>query len=121
MPLPPSAADWTRIKRIRQSTAYANTIAANKDVINTVTAANPFHPETQQSRVVGSSKTRREASKWVDFVASQNESFVQKSVNYQYSAPSAFTGTRFVVTNLCDCVTTTLAPKTTGCIKCNYM
>ena len=121
MPLPPSAADWIRVKRLRTSTGYANNIAAKKDIINKVTAANPFNPETHQSRVVGSSKTRREASKWTDFVASQHETTVQKSVNYQYSAPAVFAGTQLKVTKLCTCVTTTLAPKSTGCIKCNYI
>jgi len=121
MPLPPSAADWIRVKRLRAATGYANTMASKKDTLNKVTAANPFHPETQQSRVVGSSKTRREASKWTDFVASQSETTVQKSVNYKYSAPAVFTGTQLKVTTLCSCVTTTLAPKSTGCIKCNYI
>ena len=119
MPLPASAADWTRYKRLKGAKNYATTISQNNDVINNVTAGNPFNPETLQSRVVGSSKTRREASKWIDFIGSQHETFVRRSVNYQYSVP--FTGTRLNVDKLCTCQTNVLNPKSTGCIKCNYV
>jgi hypothetical protein len=118
MPLPPSAADWIRLKRLRNTTGYSNTIAANKDVLNKVTRGNPFNPDTYQSRAVGSSKTRREASKWTDFVASQHENYIQKSANYSYTEHRVFTGTKHTITRLCTCVTTTLGNKSTKCAKC---
>ena len=118
MPLPPSAADWIRLKRLRNTSRYSTTIAANKDVINKITAGDPFNPETGQSRVVGSSKTRRTASTWTDFIASHHENYQHKSVNYSYTTPRAFTGTKHTITKLCTCVTTTLAPKSAGCPKC---
>ena len=117
MPLPASAADWTRFKRLRGSNTYATTLANKTDVINHVTAGNPFNHQTHQSRVVGSSRTRREASKWIDYVGSQHETFITRSVNYQ-SAP---TGTQLSVTRLCSCQTSVLGPRTSGCNKCKYV
>ena len=118
MPLPPIAADWIRLKRLRNTSRYSTTIAANKDVIHKATRGNSFNPETDQSRVVGSSKTRRAASTWIDFIASHHENYQHKSVNYSYTTAHAFTGTKHTITKLCKCVTTTLGPKSTGCTKC---
>jgi len=117
MPLSASAGDWTRLKRLHGAKTYATTIVQNTDILNTVTLANPFNPETLQSRVVGSSKTRREVSKWTDYVASQNETYLQKNVDYQNSP---FVGTRIRQTRLCSCITTVLDPRSTGCINCRY-
>jgi hypothetical protein len=123
MPLPLSAGDWIRLKRLRGARTYATDISQKKDILNKVTAANPFNPETDQSRVVGSSKTRREASKWTDYKASQVEAYVTKASNYNLVNPptGSFTGTQLSVTRLCNCTKTVLNPKSTGCIKCNYV
>ena len=67
MPLSASAADFTRLQRLRGARNY---VSQKKDIINKVTAGNPFNPETLESRTVGSSRIRRESSKWTDFVAS---------------------------------------------------
>jgi hypothetical protein len=113
-----SSSDWTRIQRLKQARTYATTIAANKDVINKVTPGNPFNPETKISRVVGSSKTRRDASRWIDFVASQDQTYELKSSNYTYTTPGAFKGTQNTLTKLCNCTTAIVNSKRTGC-KCN--
>jgi hypothetical protein len=106
------------MKKLKNVTRYSTTVSSNEDIINRVTHGIPYNPATNVYRVVGSSKTRREASKWIDFVASQTENTLQKSVNYEYSAPGVFTGTRITSTKLCTCVTTTLNPKRTPCVKC---
>jgi hypothetical protein len=121
MPLPPSAADWIRNQRLRGAKSYDTTIQNNRDVINKVTTGNPFNAETLQSRVVGSSKTRREASKWIDFIGSRNETFLQKTSNYNFIERGIFKATQVKSTRLCNCSTSVLEPKSTGCIKCNYM
>jgi len=113
-----SVSDWTRIQRLRQARTYATTVATNEDVTNVTTRGNPFNPETGISRVVGSSKTRRDASRWTDFVASQDQTYTLKSSNYTYTTPGAFTGTRTRLVKLCNCATTILNSKVVGC-KCN--
>jgi hypothetical protein len=113
-----SSSDWTRIQRLRQAKTYATTIAENKDVINKVTRGNPFNPQTDISRAVGSSKTRRDASRWTDFVASQHETYTLKSSGYTYTTPGSFVGTRNRHVTLCSCTTAIVNSKRTGC-KCN--
>jgi hypothetical protein len=118
MPLSLSSGDWIRMQKLKNARRYASTISSNEDILNNVTRGNPFSPQTDVSRIAGSSKIRREASKWIDFIASQKETTLQQSVNYQYSAASVFTGTRLTSTKLCSCTSTTLQPKQTTCIKC---
>ena len=85
MPLSLSSSDWTRIQRLKSASSYGRpttgTVATKKDVTNPLTTPNS----------PGTSKTRREASKWIDYLASRNQDYTLKSSNY--STPS-FIGTR---------------------------
>ena len=107
-----SAADWVRIKRLQGGRLYE--AEKNKDIVNVTTPADPFSPPHRISRVTGSSKTRREASKWTDYVASQSQDF---KLNQEYSGirtiPASF------VVRLCDCSAVLFATRRTGCLKCN--
>lgn len=121
-----SSSDWTRIQRLKQARSYATDIAANSDILNKVTAGNPFSPLTKISRVAGSSRTRREASKWIDYKASQDTDFSLKTTNYQYTSAGTFVGTRNTLYALnCNCGTitgmngTVQSIKKAGCLKCN--
>ena len=84
MPLPPSAADWTRFKKLGAVSRYNNTVTANTDVFNRQTpvscAANGCSSRAgirrDQDQAVGLGRTRREASKWIDFVASQQADII---------------------------------------------
>ena len=75
-----SAADWVRIQRLKSSVNYVKNdidLVANTDLRNVVSPhSDPFNPETKISRVVGSSKTRRETSKWTDYIASVNADYI---------------------------------------------
>jgi hypothetical protein len=117
MPLSLSSSDWTRIQRLKAASIYGRpttgTVATNEDVTNPLTTPNS----------PGTSKTRREASKWTDYVASRNQDYTLKSSNY--STPS-FIGTRNTLVKLnCNCGTITGAntsvpnSKLAGCSKCN--
>ena len=121
MPMSMSSADWTRIQRLKQARGYAIAIAAKEDVLNVAIRGNPFNPETKISRVVGSSRTRRDASRWTDYLASQHQTYTLKSSSYQ----GTFIGTRNTLVSLnCNCGvitngnTSVLDAKRAGC-KCN--
>lgn len=113
-----SAGDWTRIQRLRQSRTYATSLASNEDI-----APTPFPQFSQHLStainvfdVIGTSKIRRPASSWTDYVASQTADFV-------LSSQTATTGTavKNTVTRLCNCTSTTLSTKTGNCAKCNAL
>lgn len=89
MPLPPSAADWTRFKRLMGAgrAGLEIDVRYNTDMLNLITppSCSPSACQTREGirrdhdQIVGSSKTRREASKWTDFVAFQGVDFVTVS------------------------------------------
>lgn len=113
-----SAGDWTRLKRLRGATTY-NTVnlATNKDIypqnapsflINNTSAINVFP-------VVGTSKVRRTASNWTDYIASQTADYVLTS-----KASNISTSVVNTVAKLCTCSAPAYSVKKTGiCTKCN--
>ena len=90
MPLSPSAADWTRFQKLRGAFTYGTPGAAgaidliNNTDMNNVQTPSPCAPpcsskagiRRDNDRVVGLSKTRREASKWIDYKAAAQANFV---------------------------------------------
>lgn len=122
-----SAGDWTRIQKLKSVRAYSNEIATNKDVLNRVSKDLPFNPalRNSSSRDVGSSKTRRESSKYIDYVASQKQSFVvQNEHSSRDRATTGFAIQNSIVSLGCNCGNITgqnknvLLTKNTGCVKC---
>jgi hypothetical protein len=127
MPMPLSAGDWTRIQKLKSVRGYANEIAVNKDVLNRVSKDLPFSSTlpNSSSRDVGSSKTRRESSKYIDYIASQKQSFVvQNEHSSRDRATTGFGIQNSIVSLGCNCGTITgqnknlLLTKSTGCVKC---
>lgn len=127
MPMSLSAGDWTRIQKLKSVRGYSNEITAKKDIINRVSQDVPYSSTlpNSSSRVVGSSKTRRESSKYIDYVASQKQSYVVQ--NEQSSRGNATTGfgiQNSIVLLGCNCGNITgqnknvLPAKNTGCAKC---
>lgn len=113
-----SAGDWVRLKRLQGARTYRSVnLTTNKDIapqnapqviIHNTTGINVFN-------VVGTSKIRRTASNWTDFVASQTADFVTTSQG-STTNPSV-TNT---VTKLCNCQTPTYSVKKLGiCTTCN--
>jgi hypothetical protein len=117
-----SAGDWVRLQRLRGARSYASDVSTNKDIINKTLPADltsgplPF-PVT---RDVGSSKIRREPSKWVDYKASQVADYVLTKT----TPTCALSQSR---TTLCDCTTsnTFIANKqglcATGCTTAQHL
>jgi hypothetical protein len=107
-----SAADWIRVKRLQGGRLYQ--AEKNKDIVNVTTPADPFSPPHRISRVTGSSKIRRESSKWIDYVASQTQDFkLKQELNGNPGIPT------ITVTRLCNCTVSGFVPRRTGCLKCN--
>ena len=123
MPLSLSSGDWIRIQRLKSAKGYGipttGVLATNEDVVNVASLSNPISPPTLQTRVVGSSKTRRENSKWIDYMASHRCDYTLKS-----KTSSGATQLKLVKIN-CNCGTISgantsiLTSKLAGCAKCN--
>ncbi len=105
-----SAADWTRLKRLRGQILDTSVVNSEKTTAQQLPYLLPIH----SYKTVGTSKIRRPASNWIDYVASQTADFV-------LSSQAATTGTSVnnTVTKLCDCSSSTLTTKTGICTKCN--
>uniref|UniRef100_A0A6C0AII4 Uncharacterized protein n=1 Tax=viral metagenome TaxID=1070528 RepID=A0A6C0AII4_9ZZZZ len=109
-----SAGEWTRIQRLRGATTYVSVnLATNEDI------APPGNPQLGYSqamlisKVVGTSKIRRPASSWTDFMASQKLTYITRAEN-----PTNPNAKSLTLNTLCSCTTTPITVKTTGCTKC---
>lgn len=107
-----SAGDWTRLQRLRGAKTYATVnLATNKDISPTPPAQTVYTRSSLIKANIGTDRIRRPASMWTDYVASQRADFVTRS-------NTGLNGNALTVTTLCNCTTTTLAVKRTGCSKC---
>jgi len=116
-----SAGDWIRLQRLRGARNNGTTgsdavLVTNKDIAPTTFPQVVYNRSLLIRRVVGTSKIRRPASNWTDYIASQTADFV-------LSSQTATTGTSVTnkVTKLCDCSSSTLATKVGNCTKCNAL
>jgi hypothetical protein len=111
-----SAGDWVRLKRLRGAKTYNSVnLTTNKDIVP------PQFPQQYYLggainvfSTTGTSKIRRTASNWTDYLASRTADYILTSQSATTS-PSV-TNTRV---RLCDCTTTTPSTKVGVCTKCN--
>lgn len=112
-----SAGDWVRLKRLRGAKTYATVnLGTNKDIVP------PQFPQQYYLggainvfSTTGTSKTRRTASNWTDYIASQTADYVLTSQASTTSPSVANT-----VTKLCNCSAPNYSVKKLGiCTKCN--
>jgi len=110
MPMPPSASDWTRFKRLVGAGRHElrNTVFPDVDIIGKTT---PVSCPTaggcsvragvgrDQDQVVGSSKIRREASKWTDAIAARHADII--TVSSHAGIPFGSFGRALIRTRLC--------------------
>lgn len=111
------ASDWIRMKRLQGAKTYQTVnLATNKDIvppqpnqleIHNYSAINVFP-------VVGTSKIRRTASNWIDYVGSQTADYITYS-----QAATTGTSVQRTRTKLCNCSTTTFTTKQGICTNCN--
>ena len=111
-----SAGDWVRLKRLIGARTYQTVnLATDKDIAPTAHPQLPYHLPIHSYKVVGTSKIRRSASNWIDYKASQTGDYV---VPYVFQDMSPSSEAKLAVIRLCDCSTTPLEVKYTGCTKC---
>jgi hypothetical protein len=114
-----SAGDWVRLKRLRGAKTYNSVnLTTNKDIVP------PQFPQQYYLggainvfSTTGTSKIRRTASNWIDYMASQTADYVLTS-QASTTSPSV-TNTAI---KLCSCASTDLvySVKKLGiCTKCN--
>jgi hypothetical protein len=124
-----SAGDWVRLQRLRGARANAydytegnvsvkGVLTTNVDIAPPQMIQQPIHNTNAAIKVypvVGTSKIRRPASNWTDYVASQ-------TADYVLSSQAGLNQTSVVnkQTKLCSCATPiTLSTKVGICTKCN--
>ena len=112
-----SASDWTRLKRLRGARKYVEVnLNTNKDIVPT-----QFGQQVYTSGAInvfattGTSKIRRTASNWIDYIASQTADIVTSSQE-EITNPSI----THSVSKLCTCDPVSYSVKKLGiCTKCN--
>ena len=128
-----SAADYTRMLRRTGGMNYDLTVGAgstsfpkDKDVAPAMFPQNPYGTALLIPASVGTSKIRRPASDWTNFVAARDDDYVLMSQGGQSANENVDnTGAvKFKVVQIAACRCTTLPvinklPKYAGCVKCN--
>ena len=118
-----SAADWTRLQRLRGARSYMTSVASNEDINVATVPQTPYNPSLLIPRRTGPSRIQRPASDWISYVGSQTADIVlQSDTNYRDPVTgtiSVLSGKKLVRTRLCDCSVSTLTTRTTGCKKCS--
>jgi len=107
-----SAADWTRLQRLRGARSYLLNAQSNVDINAQPISQTPYNPSLLIPRRTGVSRIQRPASDWISYVGSQTADFVLQSA-------TTTNGKQLTSTKLCNCATTALNTKTTGCYKCS--
>ena len=107
-----SAADWTRLQRLRGAKTYLTSVASNEDINVATVPQTPYNPSLLIPRITGPSRIQRPASDWISYVGSQTADFVLQR-------DTTTNGKQLTSTRLCNCTVTTLNTKTTGCQKCS--
>lgn len=110
-----SASDWIRMKRIRavRDLPTQQVTQETQKWVNT-TPQLPHGQALLIPKELGPSKIQRPASRWVDYKAAQAADFVTASRTGTNTTTVKLTKER-----ICDCTTSTLNTKVTGCKKCS--
>jgi hypothetical protein len=104
-----SAGDWIRLKRVKGSQTYLTDMPS--DIANPPPSVIPKTGRRVFTEF-GISKTRRSASNYTDYVASQKSDYIVET--YNAGSGKTLSGVR-----LCDCnITVNPVKHTTTCTKC---
>jgi len=108
-----SAADWTRLQRLRGAKTYATVIANNTDV-NVPTPLQTKHAVPMLiPRHTGESRIQRTTGQWIDFKASQSADYIISKSHFNNTNAKSLQLTR-----LCTCTTVSINIDRAGCGKC---
>lgn len=115
-----SAGDWIRLKRLQAPrglvyyTPGLNSpppVEYNKDITNSTIRLEPTTGRRVHTEF-GTSKIRRPASSWTDYIASQKADYVLEKQDSETKSRS------LTSTKVCDCSTTDAIKHNGLCIKC---
>jgi len=106
------AGDWVRLKKLTGSRVRPG--SNNEDITNP-----PPRVETESGRRVftefGTSKTRRPASNWTDYVASQTVDYI-----LEHPAGTCNPSKMLVINKICNCDKRNAVKHNGVCVKCIY-
>jgi hypothetical protein len=106
-----SAADWTRLQRLRGARSYLQNAQSNIDINAPTIAQTPYNTSLLIPRHTGVSRIQRTTSDWISYVGSQTADFVlQKGTLINSNV--------LYKTKVCNCSTSVLNTKLVGCKKC---
>jgi hypothetical protein len=117
------ASDWTRIKKLNGARGNMYIVSAPTSPAPPPTLTGITNPaarsEPESGRRVytefGTSKIRRPASNYTDYVASQTADYVLET-----SSGSCGVGKRLTIHEICTCDTRTAIKHNGLCLKCSY-
>jgi len=117
-----SAGDWVRMQRLRGArnngaVGVDGVLVTNKDIAPTAFPQVGYSRSLMIRKNIGTSKIRRPASNWTDFIASQTADMVLSSQTVNNGVN--VTGITNTLTKLCNCSSTVLQSKVGKCTKCN--
>lgn len=112
-----SAADWTRLKRLRGAKTSGNNAQGDLLTNNDINPTEAGQTRYNASLLIpyagaGTSNILRPASKWTDFVAGGRADFVTQTRSVATNATS------LNVTTICGCTTTALTTRVGLCRSC---
>jgi len=107
-----SAADWTRLQRLRGARSYLVNAQSNKDINPPTIPQTPYNPALLIPRNTGVSRIQRPTSDWISYVGSQ-------TADYILQRDTGLNGKILSSTRLCNCATSDVSVKLTGCKKCS--
>jgi hypothetical protein len=107
-----SAADWTRLQRLRGARSYLVNAQSNKDINPPTIPQTPYNPSLLIPRHTGVSRIQRPTSDWISYVGSQ-------TADYILQTDTGLNGKTLSSTRLCNCTTSSVSVKNTGCQKCS--
>jgi hypothetical protein len=107
-----SAADWTRLQRLRGARSYLTSVASNEDINVATVPQTSYNPSLLIPRRTGVSRIQRPTSDWISYVGSQTADFVLQKGSGKNSK-------QLTSTRLCDCTTSNVSIKTSSCQKCS--
>jgi len=108
-----SAGDWVRLKRLGGAKYYATSVATNADVTNPSPRLETHKGARHVYTEFGTSNTRRPASNWIDYKASQTADYVLESIGTNYEKV-------LTAKKVCTCDTTNPVKHNGLCVTCQY-
>jgi len=111
-----SAGDWVRLKRLNGARTVVSSQTGNLDINGSLTNNIQYPPPFHSPFTAGSSRIRRTASAYIDFVGSQRADYVT-----QIKSGAAGNLPQLFVTGVCNCIPVPLTTRQGVCVSCKHL